>query len=269
MDYKSITDLGRVRNDNEDYHIAEEIGKGYFLAAVADGMGGPRAGKVASRLLLKNVLSYMKEGIKDLSQRAPDAARDSGRFQLKGAMKRIKGEHKSFSRLEDIKPLFQEVLQKSIKDVYVQSQEPEFKGMGTTLVAALLKGKDAFIVNIGDSRAYHFNGTLEQITIDHSRVQELLGAGEISEEEAFNHPEKNIVTRYVGWGEKVEYDVFDSEIEGILLLCSDGLTGTLRDKEIEEIMKRGESLEKTAEMLVDAANEKGGEDNITVVLMKP
>ena len=242
MEYVHRSDRGKVRAVNEDYAIAGEIGGGYFLAAVADGMGGHRAGRVASRLLLKDIKGYMAEGLEEL--RDDDYA--------------------------DVVALFYRVLGRSIQDVYIMSQESEFWGMGTTLVASLIRGNDAIIVNIGDSRAYVFDGGLCRVTRDHSRVQRLLESGVIrSEEEAFTHPERNIVTRYVGMAEAVEYDTYRVRVGGVLLLCSDGLTDMLMDREIEAIMKMGEGLDETAELLIEAANRRGGRDNITVVLVRP
>ena len=142
--------------------------------------------------------------------------------------------------------------------------------MGTTLVAVTVQDDTAYVANVGDSRLYKIGGTIEQITEDHSLVEEMVRMGEISKEEARNHPEKNIITRAIGVSETVEPDYFDTKLEKgeCLLLCSDGLSNMLEDAQIKEILDRRTDLRSGAEELVREANRNGGKDNIAVVLIE-
>ena len=142
--------------------------------------------------------------------------------------------------------------------------------MGPPLVAATVVEDTAYIVNVGDSRLYKVGETIEQITEDHSLVEEMVRMGEISREEARNHPDKNIITRAIGVADTVEPDYFDTKLQKgeCLLLCSDGLSNMIKDSQIRAILARRESLQAGAKELVDTANENGGRDNIAVVLIE-
>ena len=144
-------------------------------------------------------------------------------------------------------------------------------GMGTTLVMATCLGKYLEVANVGDSRLYLVNEDIEQITVDHSLVEEMIRMGGIDRESARNHPDKNIITRAIGARDTVEADFFNLELRDgdIILLCSDGLTNMVKDDEIQRILKSGEGLKERAEALVRAANNNGGKDNISVIIIEP
>ena len=169
--------------------------------------------------------------------------------------------------LQILKGAFQYANQKLIEKA---GESPAYAGMGTTLVAVTVQDDTAYVANVGDSRLYKIGGTIEQITEDHSLVEEMVRMGEISKEEARNHPEKNIITRAIGVSETVEPDYFDTKLEKgeCLLLCSDGLSNMLEDAQIKEILDRRTDLRSGAEELVREANRNGGKDNIAVVLIE-
>ena len=233
-----MKDVGRCRDINQDYIFLSEEPMGNLpnLFLVADGMGGHRAGDLASEYTVSRVC----EAVTKSMQKIP--------FQiLKGA--------------------FQYANQKLIEKA---GESPAYTGMGTTLVAVTVQDDTAYVANVGDSRLYKIGGTIEQITEDHSLVEEMVRMGEISKEEARNHPEKNIITRAIGVSETVEPDYFDTKLEKgeCLLLCSDGLSNMLEDAQIKEILDRRTDLRSGAEELVREANRNGGKDNIAVVLIE-
>ena len=148
-------------------------------------------------------------------------------------------------------------------------RQPEFRGMGTTLVAALVQGGRATILNVGDSRAYLFDGTrLHQLTEDHSYVEEMRRQGRITEADARTHPQKNLITRAVGVEPFVEGDLFEATLapHEVLLLCSDGLTGMVEDDRIAQTLQSAQTLAAAGGALLTLALEGGGRDNITVAL---
>ncbi len=233
------TDIGRVRSVNQDSYdvrAGDEWALGEALVAVADGMGGHAAGEVASRMSLDLLVGSLK------GADAPNEA----------AMRR------AFARANA--GVFGEA-----------SAKPEYRGMGTTLVAALFAGGDMIIGNVGDSRMYLWrDGELKRVTNDHSWVGEMVAAGALTEEQAERHPRRNILTRALGVGASVEADVTRMPLKrgDRIMLCSDGLHGMVNDKTIAEIIGGGKSLDlkKAARELIDLANKAGGTDNITVAL---
>ena len=144
-------------------------------------------------------------------------------------------------------------------------------GMGTTIVVTTIVGNYVYVANVGDSRLYLMDSKLRQITKDHSLVQEMVRLGELREEEARNHPDKNIITRALGAKRGVNIDFFDLKLEpgSQILMCSDGLSNMLTDQEMEEILRGSDSLQKKGEKLIELANENGGRDNIAVILIEP
>ncbi len=233
-----MKDVGRCRDINQDYIFLSEEPMGNLpnLFLVADGMGGHRAGDLASEYTVSRVC----EAVTKSMQKIP--------FQiLKGALQYAN----------------QKLIEKA-------GESPAYAGMGTTLVAVTVQDDTAYVANVGDSRLYKIGGTIEQITEDHSLVEEMVRMGEISKEEARNHPEKNIITRAIGVSETVEPDYFDTKLEKgeCLLLCSDGLSNMLEDAQIKEILDRRTDLRSGAEELVREANRNGGKDNIAVVLIE-
>lgn len=226
--YAAKTDTGKKRRRNEDAFVLAPP-----LFAVADGMGGAQAGEVASRL-------------------AAAALEDTDPGRLTGP--------------ERVASLIQEANRR----VHERSSvDPATSGMGTTMTVALVEGDGVVIGHVGDSRAYLVrNHEIEQITEDHSLVNELLKSGKLSPEEAETHPQRSVITRAVGTDPDVDVDSFvvDTHDGDVFLICSDGLTDMVDDKEILTVVDRhSANLERVTKQLVTAANRGGGEDNITVV----
>jgi PPM family protein phosphatase len=224
----TITDTGRKRRRNEDAFVSEPP-----LFAIADGMGGAQAGEVASRL----AAAAVREG-------APEA---------------LAGEERIF-----------ELIQEANRRVYDRSStDPATSGMGTTMTVALVQGDRVAFGHVGDSRAYLIrDGEMEQLTEDHSLVNELLKSGKLSPEEAGMHPQKAVITRAVGTDPDVDVDTFSvpTQTGDLFLLCSDGLTDVVAEEEILELVERNrEDIDRALRSLVKEANRGGGEDNITVV----
>jgi PPM family protein phosphatase len=226
--YARASDTGRKRRRNEDSYVVAPP-----LFAVADGMGGAQAGEVASKL-------------------AAAALEETDPGALSGP-----------ERLTSL-------IQEANRRVYERaSSDPATSGMGTTMTVALVEGGGVTIGHVGDSRAYLVReGKLEQLTEDHSLVNELLKSGKLSREEADVHPQRSVITRAVGTDPDVDVDAFvvDAEEGDIFLLCSDGLTDMVSDHDILETVERHpDDLDRVTKSLVSAANRGGGEDNITVI----
>jgi serine/threonine protein phosphatase PrpC len=223
------TDPGRKRRRNEDAYVVAPP-----LFAVADGMGGAQAGEVAARL-------------------ATAAFREYHEADELGGEERVAA-----------------IIQEANRRIYERARaDTEVSGMGTTITAALLEGGQIVIGHVGDSRAYRVrDGRLEQLTNDHSLVADLVRSGRISPEEADTHPQRSVITRALGTDPGVDVDslAVDAQPGDLYLLCSDGLTTMLADEEILEILLGAKSLEHAGKDLVKAANRRGGEDNVTVVL---
>ncbi|HLX31255.1 MAG TPA: Stp1/IreP family PP2C-type Ser/Thr phosphatase [Gaiellaceae bacterium] len=229
--YAVASDTGRRRRRNEDNYVVAPP-----LFAVADGMGGAQAGEVASKLAASAL-----EG---------------------GDSERLHG-------LERVGALIQEANRR----IYSRaSNDPSFSGMGTTMTVALVEGMTVAIGHVGDSRAYLVRGdSMEQLTEDHSLVNELLKSGRLSEEEAHIHPQRSVITRAVGTDPDVDVDAFTIEAEegDVFLICSDGLTDMVDDEDILDVVDRfRDDLDKAVKGLVQAANKEGGEDNITAVAFR-
>jgi len=227
----SLSDTGRKRRHNEDSYVCEPP-----LFAIADGMGGAQAGEVASELAANALQEHAGE---------PGTGEERVVSLIQEANRRV------FDRA---------------------SQDSSLSGMGTTLTLALVEEGKVSLGHVGDSRAYLLrDGSLDQITDDHSLVAELTRAGKLSEEEAETHPQRSVITRALGTDRDVDVDAFTVETHDgdVFMLCSDGLTSMVEDKAIEEIIgKRRSNLKRAAQDLVKAANRSGGEDNITVLLFE-
>lgn len=242
MNSFGITDRGKVRRDNQDSFLIERIGGGdCLLAVLCDGMGGEKAGNIASDIAAKTFSSIVSRRLETASRR-PDCA-----------------------------ALLTQACDEANHMVYGYSCfDREYTGMGTTLVAALLLEDKVFVLNVGDSRAYKLTRRrLTQITRDHSLVQELVDRGEISPEEALSHPRRNVITRALGVDEQVPCDIFRPRLArgDMLLLCSDGLTNMLRDDEIFAISRKNTDPLSLGRALMDEALARGARDNVTVVLL--
>lgn len=233
-----MKDIGKCREINQDYiFVSEEpIGNLPNLFLVADGMGGHKAGDLASEYTVAKVQEAVSKSMQTIPYQI-----------LKGA--------------------FQYANQKLLEKA---GESDSYTGMGTTLVAATVKNDAVYVVNVGDSRLYKIGDKIEQITEDHSLVEEMVRMGEISKEQARNHPDKNIITKAIGVSDTVEPDYFDTDLQKgeCLLMCSDGLTNMVSDRQIKEIVELRTDLESCAKELIRAANQNGGRDNIAVVLIE-
>jgi serine/threonine protein phosphatase PrpC len=244
-----MTDVGRRRAGNEDaFSVRDELG----LYAVADGMGGHAAGEVASKTAVDTLCAFIEStsGADEIAWPVPvDSARPVAENRLVAGVK-----------LANLA-------------VFTLSQgRPELSGMGTTIVAALYESDSIYIAHVGDSRAYIMEaGRLIRVTTDHSYVEELVVSGQLTQEMARTHPLRNVITRAVGTKKDVAVDVSrHAFIPGsACLLCSDGLTGMLTDEQISEFLAQNPgNVTASVERLVDAANDAGGHDNITAVLIR-
>ena len=237
MNYAHKSIVGR-RKLNEDSVCILTDESGLMLLAVADGMGGHAAGDVASAMVT--------DGLREAFPRI--SASENRAEALRRAIRNI-----------------------NIAVYRAADSMESRRGMGSTLVCVLAGGEGYLAASVGDSRLYHFDGTtLSRITTDHSLVETLVSQGVITREEAAVHPMRNIITRAVGSGLHVEVDLFQERLsEGdLLLLCTDGLHGSLDDAAICEILRRDASLAGRCDMLIDAASDAGSEDNITAVLVR-
>lgn len=235
--WHGVTDRGRVRPQNEDSFSCVTFGE-WSLFVVADGMGGHDAGEVASRIAVETVCREIGEGMEQQGH------------ALLG--------------------LIEHAVQQANRLV---NREGASKGsnMGTTLSLALLTGNTASIASVGDSRVYWTeNGSLTQVTQDHSLVASLVKAGELTKEGARNHPRSNILYRTVGRPEKIAVDTFQVELKkgGILMLCTDGLWNEVSDEEICQVLAADDDPRSASEKLVGVAKEQGGRDNITAVVVR-
>jgi len=242
MQYWGITDPGCARTQNQDAYQIEVLGRNTLLCVVCDGMGGAKSGNVASTLAVDVFVQEIKRTWK------PDMDLEESDQMLRSAVKLA-----NFT-------------------VYDQAQQfEEFTGMGTTLVAVLIHGKQATIVNIGDSRCYSITRDgVRQLTVDHSLVQMMISRGELTPERAKNYPGKNLITRAVGTEAVTNCDIFHRRLEGgeCLLLCSDGLSNTMDDQEILFEVVHGAKKESTCERLLAIAKNRGAPDNVTCVLVQ-
>jgi protein phosphatase len=229
------SDTGRVRDHNEDSVLVAPTSGGRLLA-VADGMGGHNAGEIASAVALEAFVAELGDRLGD----SPLAdAMETGALTADAAVREA------------------------------AADDPDRDGMGTTLVAALLGETGTMVVNVGDSRAYRVDETaLEQVSVDHSLVQELVESGEISPDEADSHHQRNVISQALGASQEIEPDTFEVDLDPgeTVLLCSDGLTEEVPESTIHDIVTEAESLSGAADALVAAANERGGSDNVSVVL---
>lgn len=234
----SVSDTGILREMNQDFCFASDqpVGNLPNLFIVADGMGGHRAGDYASRYTTHRIVA-------------------------------------SVTRNKEKEPIsiLKEAITTANQILMDEAREDEDKfGMGTTIVAATILDDRLCVANIGDSRLYLVNGGIRQVTVDHSYVEEMIRLGKVDAKTARVHPNKNIITRAIGATEDVEADFFEVELSGEerILLCTDGLTNMVEDAVICEVMLSAGTPEKKARQLVDLANQNGGRDNITVVIVE-
>lgn len=240
MDYGYLTDPGKVRDHNEDSVIVVKNSANEYMLAVADGMGGHRGGEIASSI----AISHIGKRFSEIS---------------------------SIGNKEDAINWIKDVVSEANVLIYKYTNEnPESTGMGTTLVLAVLTHDFLLFGNIGDSSGYVLrNEKLHKITTDHTLVNLLVKSGELTEEEAKEHPRKNVLMRALGATTKVEMDIFDVEtdIDGIML-CSDGLTNMLDDEQISKVLSEKSSIEDRLNKLIVKSNNRGGTDNISVTFLE-
>ena len=246
ISYAFRSHRGRVRETNEDrFFIPPQ--EGPLIFAVADGMGGHVAGEVASSLAVRVLGKKVEQISEDLHQLGQTQAEDFLRTIIEEANTEI---------------------------VKAQEQQKELKGMGTTFTAAFIRGRNLLVAHVGDSQAHIFRGDENfKLTEDHSLVMELLKNGEINVEEVYTHPQRHMITRFLGIGDQVSGDFYTLTMEpgDHLLLCTDGLTEMLRPADVGEVLKEAGAradLEGIADKLLSQANNRGGSDNITFILIR-
>ncbi len=242
MDIFGETDIGMVRDVNQDNFSYEKLSDDFCFAFVCDGMGGANGGNVASEIATEVLLDNFSRNLKlDLSA----------------------------CQISDVVGSSLNLVNEKILN-YSNSNE-NFFGMGTTVVGLVLLEDFLHIFNVGDSRAYLFNENgLVQLTVDHSYVQTLVDCGRITPDEARVHPRKNEITKAVGISEKIEFDFKTLKVKknDYLFLCSDGLTNVCSEAEISNVLQLRKGVKQTVARLIDCANSKGGFDNVTVVLIR-
>ena len=242
MQYWGITDPGCVREQNQDTYQIEKLSKDAVLCIVCDGMGGAKSGNVASGLATEIFVEEIRRTWKNDMEQA------------------------------EIDQMLQAATKLANFTVFDQGKQfEEFSGMGTTLVAALIKGREVTVVNVGDSRAYRINESgVNKITIDHSLVEMMVLRGELTPEEAKTYPGKNYITRAIGTESMVQCDMFHLDMEqgDYLLLCSDGLTNIIDEQEILFEVVHGEDKTMCCNQLLEIAQNRGAPDNVTCVLVQ-
>ena len=235
----SATDVGQKRKMNQDYVFVSEgpVGNLPNLFTVADGMGGHNAGDYASSHAVRILVDEIRE----------DA---------------------------DYNPVkvIRHAIEAANTEIRNRAQEDEnLRGMGTTMVVATIVDQYAYVANVGDSRLYVIQDGIRQVTRDHSLVQEMVRMGEISEAEARNHPDKNIITRAIGVKEDVEPDIYEYRLKkgDMILMCTDGLSNMVEDEDMFNIVKGSRDVVEAVQMLIEKANSNGGRDNIGVIVAEP
>lgn len=235
----SKTDIGRKRKLNQDnvYSCEVPLGNLANLFIVCDGMGGHKAGDFASAYAVKAI----EREVMLCEEKAP-----------------IK--------------ILREAIECANAEIYEKAASDEnLRGMGTTAVVATIDGDTLIVANVGDSRLYLIDDDIEQITKDHSLVEEMIRIGELDRSAAREHPDKNIITRALGVADKVEVDFFEVDLKkgDIILMCSDGLTNMVEDQDIRRVVKAQRDVVQIVEELIKVANHNGGNDNIGVVVVEP
>ena len=239
-----VTDKGAVRQQNQDAYYLDVPSGGLAVVVVCDGMGGAKAGNVASTLAVESFVDAL----------------------------RTRAEEAGGSLPAEPDEVLQEAAEISNSAVYYRASiDPDCGGMGTTMVAALVEGRLAHILNIGDSRCYHVTGEgISRVTRDHSVVEDLVARGQITPEQARQHPQKNLITRALGAESRLRADLFRQPMEhgDALLLCSDGLSNMVSDQELLYEVLHGGPAEDCCRRLLDIALSRGAPDNVTAVLLQ-
>ncbi len=235
----SLTDTGVLRTMNQDYCFSSDtpIGNLPNLYIVCDGMGGHKAGEYASRYTVERIVASV-----------------------------------SRSKSKDPVRIIRDAIRKANEILVIESREDEEKkGMGTTVVVATILEHKLYVANVGDSRLYVIGDTIQQVTKDHSYVEEMVRMGKMEREDALYFEKKNAITRAVGATDKIDVDFFEIDLDesDIILMCSDGLSNMVTDERIFQIVMSSVQTEAIAKTLIDEANKNGGQDNITAIVLKP
>ena len=234
----AATDVGRVREVNQDYIFCsmEPVGKLPNLFLVADGMGGHKAGDLASRYTVETLTDSIKKSDSD----------------------------------NPITIINDAIVEANKKLLEKAAESEQYSGMGTTLVVCTIIGESMYVANVGASRLYLYDGRLSQITRDHSLVAEMVALGKLGRDEARRHEKKNVITRAIGGSKEVMADFFEAELTAgnRIIMCSDGLSNMVEDEEIEQILSSDIPIEDKTKQLLGRANENGGKDNIAVVIIE-
>ena len=235
-----LTDSGKVRSHNEDSVIITKNPSGDYLMAVADGMGGHSAGEVASSIVISHISNCFNESFCNMEK-----------------SKAVNWIREMASEANDL--IFN----------YVEDH-PESKGMGTTLVIAIISNNYVLIGNIGDSSGFVVkNNKMHKVTYDHTLVNLLIKAGELTMEEAKNHPKKNVLMKALGANNPIDIDIFDCDMDiSSVLLCSDGLTSMLDEEQIEKVLLGEGEIEDKVIKLIRKSNNRGGTDNISIAYLE-
>jgi len=249
MQYIGLSDVGKVRQNNEDYilmpdndklrSIKTKSKKYGYLFIVCDGVGGHNAGEIASKCAAQYLMDNWYGG--------------------------------KYAELVDAERLKAIITEANAEIIKLSREKPDYSDMATTITALLVKGKTCFIANIGDSRTYLLsNNTLTQVTEDHSAVWPLYKGGFIAKDDLRLHPKKHLITRALGLDDEPQIDVFDiqSPSTGIFLLCTDGLTDLLSDESIKEILQMNDDLNTKVDNLLRTALDNGGKDNVSMILIQ-
>ncbi len=235
------SNIGMVRQENQDSYMFDSFSNTVGYAVVCDGMGGASGGKMASSIAVNAFAS-------NILRIGDNCDEDKLKSTLDLAIESANG------------------------DIYFKGlQDDNLKGMGTTLVSVVVINDVAYFANVGDSRAYIIrDDVIHRISHDHSAVQELIDQGMLTESQARTHPNKNIITRAIGVNEKIEYDFYKENLlpDDIIVLCTDGMTNYVDDLEIPFEIVKQTNLENVPQRLIELANSRGGSDNSTVVIIK-
>ncbi len=273
------TDVGRQREQNEDYaykriESSEEGDRGLFI--VADGMGGYEAGEVASKLAVETISRALDSFFKPI----PD--QPTIKLEVNQVPPAARQEQTELNKTRKLTgtpnvPAFEDRLRTAIQQanrdiLRYGEKQPESRGLGSTITAVLIQGDQAYIANVGDSRTYLLREhNLKPITRDHSLVARLVESNQIEADAIYTHPQRNVIYRSLGAGHKtIEVDIFNELIQpgDIFLLCSDGLWEMVRHQDLLKVLTGTENLEKLCDKLIALANQNGGEDNITAVIVQ-
>ncbi|HCI82369.1 MAG TPA: hypothetical protein DHW02_22060 [Ktedonobacter sp.] len=279
------SDVGLQREQNEDcaykrIESSENGDRGLFI--VADGMGGYKAGEVASQIAIETIRKVLDNFFKPIVEQ-PTIQLDRSSFAQQGtkhdksasdeASTRKTGRLPEVSITASIEEQLKSAIQQANTEIVRYGEKKSSaRGLGSTVTAALVQNNQAYIANVGDSRTYLLHDKkLTPVTRDHSLVARLVESGQITPEEIYTHPQRNLIYRSLGAGHKnVEVDVFQVELmpEDALLLCSDGLWEMVRKEDLTRTLNEQPSPEKACDMLINLANKNGGEDNITAVVVR-